>query len=163
MTSKLYKLEEGLAMAFFAGTCFMVFLGAVSRTVGSPLIWSVDVAQLLFAWSCALGADIALKHGNHVVIDIFTRRLPEKLQVFLAVLWQVLILVFLGLLIWFGMKLTLLNTQRSLGDVGISYAWVTVTVPVGAALMAITTLGRLCRCAMGQERILIQGHDGDAI
>lgn len=37
----------------------------------------------------------------------------------------------------------MLNWQRVYGDSGISYAWVTSAVPVGAALLAVTVLGNL--------------------
>lgn len=163
MKQILYKLEEWLAMAFFATTTVMVFIGALTRTVGAPLVWSVDVAQLTFAWACVLGADIALKHNSHVVIDIAVKKMPTAVRRALGLCWQIAILVFLGLLIWYGVDLTLLNTQRSLGDAGISYAWVTVAIPVGAALMAITTIDRLFGAMTGQQSLAIEGRDGDAI
>jgi TRAP-type transport system small permease protein len=163
MKHTLYKLEESLAMLFFAATSFFVLIGAVSRTIGAPLVWSVDAAQLAFAWTCALGADIALKHNAHVVIDVAVKRLPYSVRRAMGFLWYVVILAFLALLVWYGADLTLLNTQRELGDVGISYAWVTVTVPVAAALMAITVINKLVQALRGREEIAIQGRDGDAL
>ena len=31
----------------------------------SPIIWSVEIAQLLFVWRCALSADLALQGSRH--------------------------------------------------------------------------------------------------
>ena len=67
MVSTLVKLEERLAMAFFAGTASFVLIGAFSRTIGYPLIWAVDLAQLSFAWACMLGADLAMNGGQHMM------------------------------------------------------------------------------------------------
>jgi TRAP-type C4-dicarboxylate transport system permease small subunit len=163
MGKLLYSIEERVAMTFFAVTVALVLVGAVGRTAGTPLTWAVELAQALFAWTCLLGADIALKNKAHIVIDIVVRVMPKGLQTFFSYLWQIAIAVFLGLLIWLGIKLTLINTQRVLGDLQLSYAWVTASIPAGAALMLITTVTRLFNFISGKESTSIQGHDGDAL
>jgi TRAP-type C4-dicarboxylate transport system permease small subunit len=163
MNKLLYVIEERVAMAFFGVTVALVFLGAISRTVGTPLTWAVELAQALFAWTCVLGADIALKNKGHIVIDILVRAMPLKLQTFLSYLWQIAIAIFLGLLVWLGIKLTMINTQRVLGELTISYAWITASIPAGAALMLISTLTRLFNFISGKEATSIQGHDGEAL
>ena len=72
-SNKFVMLEERLAMAFFAGTSIFVLIGAITRTIGSPVIWAVDLAQLSFVWACVLGADLALKKNAHIEIDIVVR------------------------------------------------------------------------------------------
>ena len=120
MVSKLVELEERLAMAFFAATSLLVLVGAASRTIGQPLVWSVDMAQMCFAWACVLGADLALKKNVHIEIDILVRHFPIGFRRFLAVLWLIAISAFLAMLVWYGIDLTLMNTERELGDVGTS-------------------------------------------
>jgi TRAP-type C4-dicarboxylate transport system permease small subunit len=163
MYKLLYVIEERIAMTLFAVTVALVLLGAVSRTAGTPLTWAVELAQALFAWTCVLGADIALKNKAHIVIDIAVRPMPQKLQTFLSYLWQIAIALFLALLVWLGVRLTMINTQRVLGDLTISYAWVTASIPAGAALMLISTIARLLGFISGKEASSIEGHDGDAI
>ena len=160
MGGKLAKLEERLAMAFFAGTSIFVLIGAITRTAGSPVIWAVDLAQLCFAWACVLGADLALKKNAHIEIDIVVRKFSVAARRYLAIAWLIAIAAFLGMITWYGTHLTLLNTERVLGDVGISYSWVTAAIPTGCALMLITTLCRLYRGVTGRERLSLEGHDG---
>ena len=112
MVSQLVKLEERLAMAFFATTSLLVLVGAASRTIGQPLVWSVDMAQMCFAWACVLGADLALKKNTHIEIDIVIRHFPAAFRRFLAFLWLIAISAFLGMLVWYGTDLTLMNTER---------------------------------------------------
>lgn len=150
-------------MAFFAATSFFVFIGAATRTAGSPVIWAVDLAQLCFAWACVLGADLALKKNIHIEIDILIRHFSRRARKFLAIVWLILIAVFLAFLVWFGTELTLQNVERVLGDVGISYSWVTGCIPVGALLMLMTTVTRLWRGLTGREVLSLEGHDGTAI
>ncbi|MBS1156329.1 MAG: TRAP-type C4-dicarboxylate transport system, small permease component [Proteobacteria bacterium] len=163
MATTLYKLEERLAMAFFAATSIFVLIGAATRTVGSPVIWAVDLAQLSFAWACVLGADLALKKNTHIEIDIVIRRFSKAARKFLAIVWLVAIAFFLAFLVWYGSKLTLQNMERVLGDVGISYSWVTGAIPTGAALMLATTVARLWRGLTGREVLSLEGHDGTVI
>jgi TRAP-type C4-dicarboxylate transport system permease small subunit len=163
MQKLLYLIEERIAMAFFAATVTLVLVGAIGRTAGTPVTWAVELAQALFAWSCVLGADIALKNKGHIVIDIAVRKLPGPLQTVLSYLWQIAIAVFLCLLIWLGIKLTRINTQRVLGDLQISYAWVTASIPAGAALMLVSTVTRFFDYLGGKEATTIQGRDGEAL
>lgn len=163
MSKFLHVLEEYLAMTLFAATVILVLFGAIGRSTGSPQTWSVDMAQVLFAWCCMFGADIALKKGSHIVIDIAVVRMPKVIQVSLSYLWNVVIVIFLGLLVYLGYQLTVVNMQREIGDLGVSYAWVNASVPVGASLMLITTLLRLTNFVTGKELPSIHGHDGDAL
>jgi TRAP-type C4-dicarboxylate transport system permease small subunit len=98
------------------------------------------LAQLSFAWACVLGADLALKKNTHIEIDILIRKFPRQVRKVLAVIWLMAIAAFLCFLVWYGTKLTLQNMERVLGDVGISYSWVTGCIPVGALLMLGTAV-----------------------
>ena len=163
MAHLLFKLEERLAMTFFAATSIFVLIGAATRTAGVPVIWAVDLAQLSFAWACVLGADLALKKNTHIEIDIVIRKFPRQVRKVLAVIWLVAIVFFLCFLVWYGTKLTLQNMERVLGDVGISYSWVTACIPVGSFLMLATAVTRLWRGLTGREVLSLEGHDGTAI
>ena len=131
----LHPYRRSLAMSFFALTATLVFLGALTRTAGYPLIWAIDIAQMSFVWACVLGADIALKRNAHIEIDILVRTFSRDARRILAIVFLVMISVFLATLVWLGIKLTLLNLERPLGDVGISYGFVTSAIPAGAFLM----------------------------
>ncbi len=163
MSRLLYVTEEWLAMLLFAGTVLLVLLGAIGRTSGVPQTWSIDLAQALFAWCCMFGADIALKNRGHIVIDIAVAPMPNPVQTFFSYLWYAVIAVFLMVLVYLGVKLTLINTQRELGDLGVSYSWVTASIPVGALLMLVSTLTRLANFINGSEATTIRGHDGEAL
>ena len=163
MVGKLAILEERLAMAFFAATSIFVLIGAVTRTLGFPVIWAVDMAQLSFVWACMLGADLALKKNAHIEIDIVVRRFGSGTRKVLATTWLIAIVAFLGLLVGYGAQLTTMNMERELGDVGISYSWVTAAIPVGCALMLMTALRRLYMSLSGRETLSLEGRDGTVI
>jgi len=163
MYDRFTRIEEILAMAFFAVTTVLVFVGALTRTVGYPLIWAIDIAQASFVWACVLGADIALRRNAHIEIDVLVRIFSRQARRILAVIFLVMIAVFLGTLVYLGIGLTLMNLERPLGDVGISYGVVTSAIPVGAFLMMTTALRRLWRGLRGQETLSLEGRDGTVL
>lgn len=143
MSTFLIRIEDIVSKALLASIVLLVFGAAVGRSLGHPLIWSVDLAQLLFVWLCFLGANRAMRARAHVGVDLFVRKLPRMGRWAIEIALAVLALVFLLTLVVSGYRLTILNWQRVYGDSGISYAWVTSAVPVGAALLAITVTGNL--------------------
>jgi TRAP-type C4-dicarboxylate transport system permease small subunit len=136
------RIEEWLARVLLATSSLLVFVAAIARALGSPLIWAIDVAQLLFIWCCFLGADQALRGRQHIIIDILVRLFPAPVQRGLLLVHWAVIIAFLAALAGFGTQLTLLNLERPMGDTEIPYAFVTAAVPVGCLLLIVTAAGQ---------------------
>lgn len=135
--------------ALIAGTCLvamvgLIFLGGVARLDRHPLNWTTDLATCLFAWACFLAADIAWRNDSMMAIDVVTKRLPLSLQSTLRRLNYALIAGFLVYLITYGFYLSWISRIRSFqGIPGVSYSWVTVSLPVGALLLLVTTFRKV--------------------
>lgn len=142
MLKKLIQLEEMVTALLLALIVVFVFAAAIMRTFGYPIIWSVDMAQLLFVWVCVLGGNQALRKGEHVGVDYFVRRCPVRVQMVIDSILNVLIMALFVVLIWFGIELTALNPQRDLGAVDLPYALVTAAIPVGGTLMLLSLSGQ---------------------
>jgi TRAP-type transport system small permease protein len=143
MTAHLARLEFVLGTALMSAIVVLVFIAAVMRFAGHPIIWSVDMAQLLFIWLCFLGAAKALRAKAHLGVDLFVRLLPQKNRLALELLLAFVCLVFLTLLFFEGIDLTLLNRERLFGDSGLSYAYVTIAVPAGSVLLSLAILNNM--------------------
>jgi TRAP-type C4-dicarboxylate transport system permease small subunit len=109
------------------------------------LNWAPDIALLLLAWVVFLGADIALRRSDFIRVDILVRRFSVKVQKFLYYLYYVAIIMFLGLLVRFGIPLAIDNYRRTFQALEISYAWATISAPVGAFFMIITIILKLVK------------------
>jgi TRAP-type C4-dicarboxylate transport system permease small subunit len=140
---RLAKGEEALGKLCLAGCSALVLVAALSRALGAPILWAIDVAMLLFIWCAFLGANAALRVRQHIVIDIVVRLFPQRLQRALLILHWTVMIAFLLALAWLGTQLTLLNLERPMGDTDIPYAFVTAAVPVGSLLLATTALRQL--------------------
>lgn len=121
----------------------LVFISAVMRFAGNPVIWSIDVAQLLFIWLCFLGAAHAMRKKAHLGVDYLVKILPYRVRLGVETLLSTCFIVFLLTLAVVGFNLTMLNWERAFGDSGVPYAWVTIAVPVGSIFLSISILTNL--------------------
>ncbi|MCB9994301.1 MAG: TRAP transporter small permease [Hyphomicrobiaceae bacterium] len=140
MAKLLEQIEFWLGVTILAIITGLVFVAAVMRFFGTPLIWSVDLAQLLFIWLCFFGAARAMRQRGHLGVDFLARLLPHKGRLVLETLLSLVFIAFMIMLAIEGYQLTFLNLERQFGDSGLSYAWVTIAVPVGCVLLSLVLL-----------------------
>ena len=55
----LRRIEFSCAAILLVAVVILVGVASVARALGSPIIWSIEVAQLLFLWLC-----IVTKNGR---------------------------------------------------------------------------------------------------
>ncbi|EPX82862.1 TRAP-type C4-dicarboxylate transport system, small permease component [Rubellimicrobium thermophilum DSM 16684] len=149
----LQRAELGLAGFFLVAMVAMILTGGVARMVGRPLNLTIDLATCFFAWATFLAADIAWRQDRLIAFDLFSSRLPDRAR-------RILTLVNLGIIaailiygVIAGCWLAWVSRARSFqGIPGVSYSWVTMALPVGSALMLVTTIGRIRRLLHSDER-----------
>ena len=127
-------------MSFLCIITGLVFLSAVARTIRHPLNWAQDVSLLLFAWVVFFGADMALRKADFVNVRMLVNKFPKGVQEFLYYLWNIVIVVFLAILVRFGIPLCFDNAKRLFQTLGVSYSWATASVPIGSFVMIVTTI-----------------------
>lgn len=134
------KLEFLAGASLLLVIVALVFAAAVMRFFGHPLIWSVDMAQLLFIWLCFVGATRAMRQRGHIGVDLLVRLMGHRYRLWLETAQAVVFLGFMGVLMVEGYKLTLMNKERLFGDSGISYAFVTIAVPAGCIMLSLAIM-----------------------
>ena len=138
------RVEAVIAAALLILMVLLIFAGALARLAAHPMNWMMDFATCFFAWACFLCADVAWRRDSLMSIDIATERLSLGVQRMLLYLNYVLISAFLIYVIYAGVLLSWVSRARSFqGIPGISYSWVTMSLPTGAALLLLTTYLKL--------------------
>ena len=140
---KFCQVEELVASILLLAITILVFVSAVARTVRHPLNWAVDISLLLFAWQVFIGGDIAVRNTNLIGVELLVNKFPGIVQKWLKIIFFVLIIMFLGVLVFFGFPLLLDNWKRLFQVLPISYSWCTLSVPVGSILMIVSASIRL--------------------
>ncbi|WP_269581165.1 TRAP transporter small permease [Roseibium sp. Sym1] len=154
------RIEFILGAAILLIITGLVFIAAVMRFFGTPLIWSVDLAQLLFIWLCFIGATRALRRRAHLGVDLLVQHLPFRMRRWLETGLALIVLAFLGVLAVKGYGLTMKNIERQFGDSGLSYAWVTIAVPAGCVLLSASIIANLVQSWKSTETLVFErsGH-----
>ena len=146
------KTELTLAIFGLVTSVAVIFLSAMLRTFGSPINWGTDIALLLFTWSTFLGADIAFRAGKLVNVDILFNRLFGKPQKVMKLIIYLICLGFLVAMVYLGSIQSVKTWSRSFqGIPALSYTWVTLSVPVSCASMAVTTLIKMYHTLKNQD------------
>ncbi|MDD3391727.1 MAG: TRAP transporter small permease [Synergistaceae bacterium] len=139
------KLEEKAISIFLCAMTVLILISAIGRFVGHPINWAVDISLLLFAWGAFLGADAGIRKNRLINVDFLTSKMPLEIQKTIAVTWSVVIILFLAVLITYGIPLCISNAKRQFQNITLSYSYVTASLPVSAFLMIISTAIRLYR------------------
>lgn len=137
------RIEYSVGTVMLIGIIVLVFASAFLRLVRFPIVWSVDASQLLFVWISMIGADIALKKGAHMGVDLLVRFFPEKIRKGLALFSILLCIAFALFIVYWGTHLCVTNHYRLYQTLGISYSFATAAVPFVSILMLMTLAEQL--------------------
>ncbi len=138
------RVERLITKVFLVVFSILVFAAAVARFIRMPIVWANDMATFLFAWCVFLGGDLAMRQDKLVKIEIVINMLPQKVRKYLELFNWCVIILFLISLIVYGTQLSYTTRFRVFqGIPGFSYTWVTISVPIGSALMLMTAISKV--------------------
>jgi TRAP-type transport system small permease protein len=114
-----------------------VSLGAITRSMGDPLIWTDELARFLMVWLAVLGWIVASRKKLHVRIRFFQDLLPTRGHRAVEIAIQLAMAVFGALILVYGVGLVTKNIDLEATTLPISMAWMYVPLlPAGAVTLA---------------------------
>jgi tripartite ATP-independent transporter DctM subunit len=142
----LGSFVEITAAALVVAEILILFSGVVARYVfNHPLVWSDELASIVFLWQAMLGAVIALRHDEHMRMTALVGALPPRAQVSLDVFATCAALSFLALIVWPALEYAVEELDITTPALEITNAWRAAALPCGTVLMAVFALLRLFR------------------
>ena len=148
----LRRIETACAAALLAAVVILVGVASVARAAGSPIIWSVEIAQLLFLWLCIFAIDLALQDERHFGISIVLDNVPFIGRKAIEIINLVVMIGLLVYLIRFAWKNTILMHPRLDGALQIPGSYFHASMVVGFALMIRTLAVKLAgRIGKGED------------
>jgi TRAP-type transport system small permease protein len=139
------RMEFGLAALLFVAIVLLVGIASITRFLGSPIIWSIEIAQLFFVWICMLAADLALQQDRHFGLSIVLDSLSPRGRRIAEIVNTVILLILLGFLLVYAVRNTVLMHPRLIGATQMNASLVHAAMPFGLVLMLRTLLVRLYR------------------
>lgn len=130
------KLEEWIGGTFFIAIFVVLIFQVVARQVfNSPLIWSEELARLIFVYVAMLGISIGIRKQTHVAIDFIYAKLPVKVQKIVFTGIQIIIFFCISSFTYFGYLLIEKKADIELVSLGFSAKWMYIALPLISLLM----------------------------
>src|SRR4051812_25781675 len=97
----LAALVEIPAALLVVAEIVILFAGVVARYgLHRPLIWSDELASILFLWLALLGAVVAFRRSEHMRMTAIVARAPPAMRAYLDLVATCAALAFLALVVW---------------------------------------------------------------
>lgn len=111
----------------------------LNRSLG----WADELSRFIFIWISLLGAVMAYYENRHIGLDFLVEKVrSKKIKAFIVVLGDVLVLIVLLFLAYFG-----LDVANSAGNVSpalyIPMRTVYMILPISSALMALISISKV--------------------
>ena len=142
----LGMLVEIPAALLVVAEIVILFAGVVARYgLHRPLIWSDELASILFLWLAMLGAVVAFRRAEHMRMTAVVASAGPATRAYLDVVATCAALAFLLLIVWPACDYAYEESFITTPALQIPNIWRAAALPAGIGLMALFAFLRLAR------------------
>src|SRR4051794_37429476 len=150
----LGRLVEVPAAVLVVAEIVILFAGVVARYgLHAPLIWSDELASILFLWLAMLGAAVAFRRSEHMRMTAVVAAAKPAVRAYADVVATCAALAFLLLIVWPSYEYAYEESFITTPALQIPNIWRAAALPVGVGLMGLFGVLRLAR--VGNSRIVV--------
>lgn len=130
----------------------MIFANVIVHNVfNGDIAWTTEFGELLMVWVTFLGAAAATRRGAHMVIGELVERLSGAARRAADAAIQLVVLVTLGLLAWYGIGIAQTGMLSQLTVLGWPIATQYVALPVASVITMVFVLWDLRQIIGGKS------------
>jgi tripartite ATP-independent transporter DctM subunit len=146
LEASLGMLVEIPAALLVVAEIVILFAGVVARYgLHQPLIWSDELASILFLWLAMLGAAVAFRRAEHMRMTAVVASAKPAMRAYLDLVATCAALAFLLLIAWPSYEYAYEESFITTPALQIPNIWRAAALPVGICLMALFAFLRLAR------------------
>lgn len=134
----LDKILYWIVVVLFALLVVVVVWQVVTRSImQSPSTWTEEGARITFVWLGLFAAAYVFGERGHVAVEVLVRKFPENVERVIAIIVQLLVLVFaVFILIWGGYGAAQNAWNLHVSSLPLTVGQVYLALPVSGVLMA---------------------------
>jgi len=130
----------------------VLLAGVIARfALHSPLVWSDELASILFLWLAMFGAVIALRRGEHMRMTAVVARLSPGGRALMEAVATCACLAFLAMVLGPAWEHARDEADITTPALEISNLWREIAMPIGVGLMGVFAVLRLLREASARH------------
>jgi tripartite ATP-independent transporter DctM subunit len=150
----LGHITEVPAAALIIVETVVLLAGVISRYLfHRPLVWSDELAAVMFLWLAMLGAVIALRRSGHMRLTVLVNLAGPALRGWLQTVSAMIVALFVLLILHPAFEYTLDEVPITLPALDISGAWRSAPIVLGTLLMLVISLMQMCERAAPRSLI----------
>lgn len=135
---RLNWLVERFCVLLLALLVLDVWLGVLARYVlPFPATFTEELARYLMIWMALLAVSSGISHREHIGVLVLFERFPPVVRKWLAVLFDLIALVFFALIFFYGLGMVERGFSRYTMIEAIPKAYPFMGVPLAAAMACI--------------------------
>ncbi|MEA2663746.1 MAG: hypothetical protein QOI11_690 [Candidatus Eremiobacteraeota bacterium] len=139
------SVAEPVAALLVAIEVAILTAGVFTRYVlKAPLVWSDELATILFLWLAMLGSVVAYRRGEHIRLSVLVRRASPRVAAILEAISSVVVAIFVIELLPASWKFFAQEQIDITPALSIPRSYVVLAIIVGLSLILVMALLRLC-------------------
>lgn len=132
----IVKLIDFVTITIMTALFAIMIASIVFRyALNDSLLWSDEILVWGLVWIVMLGSVGVMAQWRHVYVPVAVLALPDRWRIPLVILSKALTMIFLGLIVYYGIQVFQSRFHRISPTLGLSTRWEKLALPVGAALM----------------------------
>jgi len=158
MQRVITMLVEVPAAALVLAEVFILLTGVVHRyLLHDPLVWSDELASILFLWLAMLGALIAFQRDEHMRMTAMVGKLEPRMRAFLDMVAAVAAIAFLAFVIQPACEFAQDEMFVTTPAMGLANSWRAAALPVGLGLMLIIGILKMLSLGTRKDVLMAMG------
>lgn len=150
----LSRCLEGItALCFLAILVIVITLVVLRYAFNSSITGANELITVLFVYSTAIGAAVAVGRREHITISVVAERLPRTLQKAVDALGLGLVALLNGCLVWYSFVWIRTTGDFLMPSTELPRIVAQISIPLGAGLAVLYCLFRLAGAVCGEEEL----------
>jgi len=155
LNKRLGVVVEVPAALLVIAEVIVLLMGVTSRYVlHQPLVWSDELASILFLWLAMLGSIVAFQRGEHMRMTAIVGKLEPRPRAFLDLIAIAAAIAFLALVVHPAYEFAQDEAVVTTPAMGIANSWRAAALPIGLGVMLLVGLLQIFRLGRLKDALL---------
>ncbi|MEJ8855247.1 TRAP transporter large permease subunit [Variovorax robiniae] len=158
LNKALATMVEFPAALLVLAEVVVLLMGVTSRYVlHEPLVWSDELASILFLWLAMLGSVVAFQRGEHMRMTAIVGKLEPRKRAFLDLVAIASAIAFLAFVVHPAYEFAQDEVYVTTPAMGIVNSWRAAALPIGLGLMLLVGVMQIFRLGTIKDALLAVG------
>ncbi|AQU83885.1 MULTISPECIES: TRAP transporter small permease [unclassified Halomonas] len=151
---QLTRLAMLIAVVMLVISVTLSFYQVLTRFVfNAPSTWTEVASRAAMIWCVFMAAAATFRGGYMMAVEVVYKIVPQRFLRLLEIAIVMCCLLVLGVLIHYGIQMTMRVSNQTMSGMNISMSWAYAAIPTGASFAIVAVVARLLAQLSGREKV----------